>query len=314
MHPMIELFLSILVMATWVSPTIYAFHKNVEYRWSVLIFNFWMCALPPGVGPYIQLWFLHRRVKNEINARRKAEHELDTWNSEKVLFLDEYVRSENESKESAENFLTKEEQDKNFFSMFPDANLYSGPVSARDFEFVAESWMKYWGVLDAEATTASGDGGIDVISSRFAAQVKFYANSKVGRPELQNLYGAAQGLNLGSLFFAYSSGYSDLALAWAEQVGVGCFAFVPNDNGNGFVFKPLTPVAMDLVLENEGIDYSTFKMRSELKLKAQNLRITHKSVEDFYKAPVRFSIYSETPFEFLNLFKRRTTSSTRMEQ
>ena len=302
---MIDIALSAVIIATWISPTIYAFYHNVEYRWSVLIFNFWMCALPPGVGPYIQLWFLRRRVKNEIDALKKAEHELDRWNSEKVSFLDEYVRSEDELDESAKVRLTKEEQDKNFFSMFPDANLHSGPVSARDFEFIAESWMKYWGVLDAEATTASGDGGIDVISSRFAAQVKFYANSKVGRPELQNLYGAAQGLNLGSLFFAYSSGYSDLALAWAEQVGVGCFEFVRNDNGNGFVFKPLTTVAMDLVLENEGIDYSTYKMRSESKRKAQNLRITHKSVGDFYKSPVRFSIYSEKPFEFLNLFKRK---------
>jgi len=279
------------LLLTWPAPTVYAFYRRLDYRWCVPFANFYMLIFPPFLGPFIQLWTLHNRVRKEELARVRAIEQLQQWRSDKTNFLREYSELEMEWASSGVHRLSKEEREKKFFDMYPDAKLHSGPENAYDFEFIAACWMKYWGIFDAQVTQASGDGGVDVVSSRFAAQVKFYSNAKVGRPEIQQLYGAALGMALEPLFFAYSSGYSNEALEWAKAVGVGCFTFQIASDRRGFEFEANTPVAAELMLENEGIDYEEYEYRTQMQDRARIYKTSELKFEDFYVNPVRFDLY-----------------------
>jgi hypothetical protein len=283
--------IGLLLILTWPAPTVYAFYRRLDYRWCVPVANIWMLILPPFLGPSIQLWSLHNRVKKEELARVKAIEQLRQWRIDKSVFLEDYSDLEKEWMKESVHQLSKDERDEKFFAMYPDAKLHSGPENAYDFEFIAACWMKYWGIFDAQVTQASGDGGVDVLSSRFAAQVKFYSNAKVGRPEVQQLYGAALGRGLEPLFFAYSSGYSNEALEWAKAVGVGCFTFQIASDRRGFEFEANTPVAAELMLENEGIDYEAYQYRTQMEDRARMYRTTELELKDFYFEPVIFDIY-----------------------
>ena len=88
-------------------------------------------------------------------------------------------------------------------------------------------WMIHMGASDAEVTRAVSDGGIDVVSRRWVAQVKLYS-SAVGIGDIRQLVGAAAVLS-GSprtLFFS-SGGYPAQAPAFADSVGMALFAFNP---------------------------------------------------------------------------------------
>jgi hypothetical protein len=299
-----------LLLLTWPAPTAYAFYRKLDYRWCVPMANFWMLIFPPFLGPFIQLWSLHNRVRKEELARMRAIEQLRQWKSEKTNFLSDYSELELDWANSGVNRLSEDERDRKFFAMYPDAKLHSGPENAYDFEYIAACWMKYWGIFDARVTQASGDGGIDVLSSRFAAQVKFYSNAKVGRPEIQQLFGAAHGRKLDPLFFAYSSGYTTEALEWATAVGVGCFTFMPRADRRGFKFEANTPTAAELMLENEGIDYEEHQYRTQMEDRARNYRRSDLKFRDFYVNPVRFDIYRNM-FDlrgFVGIFSRKKTS------
>ena len=66
-----------------------------------------------------------------------------------------------------------------------------GAQNAWDFENICRDWLEAWGDTNVQVTQRSGDGGIDVLSDHCVAQVKFYSDKPVGRPELQQLKGAA---------------------------------------------------------------------------------------------------------------------------
>ena len=96
--------------------------------------------------------------------------------------------------------------------------------SPADAEAQAAVWMIGLGFGDAMPTRLSGDGGIDVASSRAVAQVKFQV-APVGRPALQNLVGAgAEHPGKLRLFFAWK-GYSGPAFVYAEQTNIALFSF-----------------------------------------------------------------------------------------
>jgi hypothetical protein len=97
--------------------------------------------------------------------------------------------------------------------------------SPADAEAQAAVWMIGLGFADAMPTQFTADGGIDVVSSRAVAQVKFQV-APVGRPALQNLVGAAGSEHPGKfkLFFSWK-GYSGPAFVFAEQAHVALFSF-----------------------------------------------------------------------------------------
>jgi restriction endonuclease Mrr len=97
--------------------------------------------------------------------------------------------------------------------------------NAWDFEHVCRDWLEAWGEKNATVTQQSADGGVDIVSDHCVAQAKFYSNGRVGRPELQQLAGAA--IPYGDphlLFFAYN-GYTNEAIDYAERISMCLFDF-----------------------------------------------------------------------------------------
>lgn len=100
-----------------------------------------------------------------------------------------------------------------------------GPITPLEAEYVAAAIMRdHLGFKDAAVTTASGDGGVDVVAKQAVAQVKHWG-SQVGRPAIQQLYGARGVDHSKKMVFFCSGGYSRQALAYANEVGVALFTF-----------------------------------------------------------------------------------------
>lgn len=91
-------------------------------------------------------------------------------------------------------------------------------------ELNAAAVMRSWGYLDAVSPMHGADGGIDVRSSKALAQVKF-RGVKAGRPEIQNLYGAAAGDSSKALMFFDFKGYSPQAVEYANQMSIGLYVY-----------------------------------------------------------------------------------------
>lgn len=115
----------------------------------------------------------------------------------------------------------------------PDADL-AGTASATDEEGpVVGSWqeaealaawhMRQLGFGDAALTVGGADGGLDVTATGAAAQVKLYAKGPIGGPVVQQLRGAATGLDW-ALFYS-SSGYTRSAIEFADSADVALFTF-----------------------------------------------------------------------------------------
>lgn len=100
-----------------------------------------------------------------------------------------------------------------------------GPVqrlNARGAEFLARDWMRYLGAAEAAVTPEQRDGGVDVRSREFVAQVKHLQNEQVGVAAIRQLYGVATAEQRRALFFS-SSGYTRDALAFARENDVALF-------------------------------------------------------------------------------------------
>ena len=99
-------------------------------------------------------------------------------------------------------------------------------VSPEGAEHLVADWMRHLGATDVSVTSFQSDGGIDVQSNFHAAQVKLYATTNVGRPEIQQLVGAALVNQRNPLFFT-SSAYTAEAKRFADQAEVALFKIVP---------------------------------------------------------------------------------------
>jgi hypothetical protein len=102
----------------------------------------------------------------------------------------------------------------------PAARLLRTP---RDGEEAAAEWMTWMGLGHADVTQASRDGGIDVISSVAAGQVKMEM-AKTTRPTLQQLFGAARADSKAAVFFSLY-GYANDAVGWADHARMALFTF-----------------------------------------------------------------------------------------
>lgn len=99
------------------------------------------------------------------------------------------------------------------------------PATWQEAEQLACTWMRENGYRDARLTRQGADNGIDVVSKKAVAQVKFHAQP-VGVAEMQRILGIAHGMNRKALFFSHR-GYTPKALAWALQHGVALYTFPP---------------------------------------------------------------------------------------
>lgn len=93
----------------------------------------------------------------------------------------------------------------------------------REAEFLARDWMLYLGETECVVSQATRDGGADVISKRFVAEVKHHA-SPVPPSMVQQIFGVAQAKRKTALFFSLS-GYSTKAIEFGNEVGMALFIY-----------------------------------------------------------------------------------------
>lgn len=96
-------------------------------------------------------------------------------------------------------------------------------VSHRGAESLVCAWMRHLGVLDAEVTQFVGDGGIDVSSSDFIAQVKNYAGS-IPVAAVREVFGVAVADSKHPLLFT-SGTMTVEGNAFASRVGMAVFRY-----------------------------------------------------------------------------------------
>lgn len=91
----------------------------------------------------------------------------------------------------------------------------------RDAERAARDWMIYFGHRNARLTVVGPDMGVDVNADDAVAQVKAGA-SRIGRPVVQQIYGAAE-LESKDAYLFTVGGVTDEARQWANRAGVAVF-------------------------------------------------------------------------------------------
>ena len=105
----------------------------------------------------------------------------------------------------------------------PAPAAYPLGVSPRGAELLCCEWMKHLGITDARVTQFVADGGIDITSAKYEAQVKHYTGP-VGAPDIQRFIGATFPHTKGLLFFT-SGRYTAQAQDAAATADVALFRY-----------------------------------------------------------------------------------------
>jgi hypothetical protein len=93
----------------------------------------------------------------------------------------------------------------------------------RQAEFLARDWMLFLGDSACQVSQATRDGGADVVSMRFVAEVKHHA-VPVSPAMVRQIFGVATAEGKTALFFSLS-GYSSAAVEFGEQVRMALFVY-----------------------------------------------------------------------------------------
>ncbi|WP_054374801.1 restriction endonuclease [Rhodococcus rhodochrous] len=145
-------------------------------------------------------------------------------------------------------------------------------TSADDAEHFAAARMRGMGFGDAKVTASGPDGGLDIVSGGAVAQVK-WRHAKVGRPDLQRLYGArGSDHSKYMLFFTElfsEAPYTPQAVDYANEQGIGLFAYTSDLN-----LFPQNKYAVDFVA---GID----RVRAARTKKAARMAVVRQVVWSF---------------------------------
>jgi hypothetical protein len=96
-------------------------------------------------------------------------------------------------------------------------------VSHEGAETLVRDWMLYLGMPSSEVTRLTGDGGIDVTSVSYVAQVKNYKDF-VGVQAIREILGVAVAEEKKPLFFT-SGSYTSEALTFAKKAKVPLFTY-----------------------------------------------------------------------------------------
>ncbi|MEV7132180.1 restriction endonuclease [Arthrobacter sp. NPDC093128] len=93
----------------------------------------------------------------------------------------------------------------------------------RQAEFLARDWMLFLGESGCRVSPATRDGGADVVSKRFVAEVKHHA-APVSPALVRQIFGVATAEGKTALFFSLS-GYSAAAVEFGKQVKMALFVY-----------------------------------------------------------------------------------------
>ncbi|MBB6627506.1 restriction endonuclease [Nocardioides sp. KIGAM211] len=121
-----------------------------------------------------------------------------------------------------------------------DVDVVVPEAAWRQAEQLAAYAMRQFGFHDAHVTNSGADGGIDVQARRMVAQVK-YMSRPIGRPDVQKLVGAADGLPVA--FFS-ASGFTQQAEDFAAERAIALFRITLPQS-----VSPLNERALQLVTQ-----------------------------------------------------------------
>lgn len=93
----------------------------------------------------------------------------------------------------------------------------------RHAEIATAEWLRAQGVIDAQPTRHTRDGGEDVTSARYAAQTKHW-KANVGARDIREIFGVASAGRKQAMVFT-RTGYTRDALEFAEDAGVALFVY-----------------------------------------------------------------------------------------
>ncbi len=151
-------------------------------------------------------------------ARRAAEAAIQQQRSEQEVLEDRIAEKKARLEREAE---ARSARDRNRPAPKPNGQRYG--VSPKGAELLAADWMRHLGVPDARTTRFSRDGGIDVESDSFVAQVKNYVGSVTVR-EVRELKGVASVMRKDALLFTSGSFTRD-AVTFAENSAVALLKY-----------------------------------------------------------------------------------------
>jgi HJR/Mrr/RecB family endonuclease len=102
-------------------------------------------------------------------------------------------------------------------------------MSPQDAEHFVAEYLKFYGATGVSVTRFSRDGGIDVETTNFVAQVK-HVQANVGVKAVREIYAIAVSKNKEALFFA-KVGYTKDAIDFATQNRIALFTYLPHLQG-----------------------------------------------------------------------------------
>lgn len=97
-------------------------------------------------------------------------------------------------------------------------------VSNYGAEHLVGEWLQYLGLKGVEVTSASNDGGFDVITQSHICQVKNYVNQQVSVQEVRELFGVAVSTSRQAMLFT-SSTLTKAAFEFAEVNNVAAIQY-----------------------------------------------------------------------------------------
>ena len=160
----------------------------------------------------------YQAIENARLAARRAE---ELAREEATLAEDE-ADSLAERESVAREHREHRERVQNRPAPEPEAQRYG--VSHRGAEFLVADWMRHLGLRSSVVTPASSDGGVDVESDSYIAQVKNYTGN-VSVIEIRELYGVAAAQGKKALFFT-SGGYTVEARTLASRIEMPLLRYV----------------------------------------------------------------------------------------
>ncbi len=144
-----------------------------------------------------------------------------------IMTLRLSFRRRREAREALQNVSAPRSLQVTTAGLFPEPAARSRLTGIEAEYWIAE-WMRHLGAEEAIVTPSRRDGGIDVLSDHYVAQVKHRPGDYISVDLVRALAGVANVKDRVPLFFS-SSHYSRDALAFANTAGMALFIFRPSD-------------------------------------------------------------------------------------
>lgn len=161
-----------------------------------------------------------RRQRDEARRKQIAS---EMAAAEASRLEDERQQLAADARAAEENRLEAERQQRWLNRPAPAPGSQPFGVSHEGAELLCAAWMRHLGILDAEVTRFVGDGGIDVQSANFVAQVKNYAGT-VAVADVRALFGVATADEKQAILFT-SGGVTVDGLAFANRTGIALIRY-----------------------------------------------------------------------------------------